>query len=838
MSDATLKPTELALEQSGLEFLRFGKFRKARDAFKALNKSQPSRALPLLIEANLGLANEMMAKGLVSEANQVLAYLKTIAPASYKLDPTPTSKEASRDAWSAMVPLAAQRLESSTQPEARVRAADEMILGAESPEFPGHSDAKAILSALEIGYGAAFTEQTAPLLRTIPRSSPFSHWVFFFKGMTAFESGDHARAADYFRKVPENSLLQSSLPALLTLCGVAEAPQPAPQTVRALCAWADHPSVAEPLLLAEPLWRSKRRTKAFTLLAQKIPNLMCWGARGFKADLTRFLTSEYANVRSEDFGFGKALSEQATTKAYSRASAAFDRAYFSVEFADFSSCAHGHFSEALARLNDMPRVVPISPAMLSRIFTRLAEQYIASAKSDPEDACSPPNAKKALEQAIKHDPDHLHAWLMLCDLLSMGKDTSAYHRFLDDLTKRFPTEKEVLIRNGDCCIGRSSHTKALRNFQSAAEFDSVDPRIARGIMRARLGIAEAAYRKGDPSKVNWDLIDSLASSNQSCPEFSPWRLRARQIVMEVNYIGREEVFVNLTAAALPLAPSPFLFETACRIELSQHRMIFKPGILDKMFPSRPGPQSLADFLAVIDEAELAEDGEPYDFARNAARAIFAEHPVRLLETVRERKDLTALLLRIFSTRMPSLGLASPVIEKWLARDPFDPILRCICINYHFPWLKKKPNQNYFDIAAEINDSRDPDNLRLLKLLEKNRMRSGSASSRGNRRNKAPKIDLDYDPHGKNGEYYEEDDDDENEEDDYRDNVFAAVEKSAKNMSSDELLRAISGILGDGPGGFKNPAPKIPATGKPPVKRSAPGSAQLDFESQIIPPPKP
>jgi hypothetical protein len=153
-------------------------------------------------------------------------------------------------------------------------------------------------------------------------------------------------------------------------------------------------------------------------------------------------------------------------------------------------------------------------------------------------------------------------------------------------------------------------------------------------------------------------------------------------------------------------------------------------------------------------------------------------------------------------------------------------------------LKKKPNQNYFDIAAEINDSRDPDNLRLLKLLEKNRMRSGSASPRGNRRNKAPKIDLDYDPHGKNGEYYEEDDDDENEEDDYRDNVFAAVEKSAKNMSSDELLRAISGILGDGPGGFKNPAPKIPATGKPTVKRSAPGSAQLDFESQIIPPPKP
>ncbi len=51
--------------------MRAGKFRKARDAFKALNKSQSAQALPLLIEANLGLANEMIAKGLVSEESPI-----------------------------------------------------------------------------------------------------------------------------------------------------------------------------------------------------------------------------------------------------------------------------------------------------------------------------------------------------------------------------------------------------------------------------------------------------------------------------------------------------------------------------------------------------------------------------------------------------------------------------------------------------------------------------------------------------------------------------------------------------------------------------------------------
>lgn len=104
MQEVPLKPAELALEQSGLEFLRNGKFRKARDAFKSLSKSQPSNALPLLIEANLGLAREMMSKGLVSEANQVLAYLKTIAPASLNLDFKASEKKSSGDAWSALLP--------------------------------------------------------------------------------------------------------------------------------------------------------------------------------------------------------------------------------------------------------------------------------------------------------------------------------------------------------------------------------------------------------------------------------------------------------------------------------------------------------------------------------------------------------------------------------------------------------------------------------------------------------------------------------------------------------------------------------------------------------------
>ena len=61
--------------------LAAGRWRRARDAFKELRKCDRATFEPLLIEANIGLARSMLDKGLVSEAQQVHAYLKTFAPA-------------------------------------------------------------------------------------------------------------------------------------------------------------------------------------------------------------------------------------------------------------------------------------------------------------------------------------------------------------------------------------------------------------------------------------------------------------------------------------------------------------------------------------------------------------------------------------------------------------------------------------------------------------------------------------------------------------------------------------------------------------------------------------
>ena len=806
MSDLKLTPAELALEQAGLELLRVGKFRKARDAFKSLNKSQPSRALPLLIDANLGLAQDMMAKGQVSEANQVLAYLKTIAPAGFKLNLTPPEVVVNpRDAWAGRVPLAAQRLASAAPlTDAAICAADEMILGASSPDHPAHPDAAAILTALELGYGPAAAAETAALLRTVPRSSPFSHWVLFFKGMTALESGDRTRAAECFRRVPEKSLLHPAICALLTLCGVSETPQPTPRTVRALCSWAGISNLAEPLLLTDPLWRKKQHSKAFTLLTKKVPGLFCLGARSFHADLTRLLTAEYVVTDQYESDYFETVLDYVEPKPRSLANAAVDLSFFTIDFLTFSSCAHQHLATVVENLETISRVAPISLAMRSRIFTQVAEGYIRSVKQHSSDRCSGPNAKKALGRAISDDPNNLRAWLMQCDLLAMGKDTSTYHRFLDDLTKRFPTHKEVLIRNGECCTERKSYTKALRNFESAAKIDSVDPRITRGMLRAHLGAAEEAYKKRTPAKANWDLIDSLAATDKSDAEHSLWRLRARRIVLEIS-CGINEVEVGvLVAAALPLAPNAFLLENACRFGVLHRGLVLKEKSLNILFPARPGPESLADFLAVIDEVATFEDGNFHIGAQNISQEIFATHQALLLSFVVVRRDLTTLLIRIFSSTHPDIDLVCPVIEQWYRRDPSDPLLRLICGNYRFPWLEAIPDPPFMELATQLLSSPDPDDRRLLPLLQRDALREFEPTYDRKRQEKSAKLDLDYDPHGGDHDY---DDDDDDEEEDDDDEDFTDLEESLGKMSQPELIEVLNRALGSTgfpiPGGRKN-----------------------------------
>src|SRR5438876_3556864 len=133
--------------------MRAGRFRKARDIYKILCKQDREKNLPGLIEANRRLAEQLMENGLISEAQQVLAYLKTIAPSSIMLANDVCIALKKHDWQTALDGALRLRIETHNEHD-RAAVADALVLAFPDREeasrlaVPEASDLVAVLGAL------------------------------------------------------------------------------------------------------------------------------------------------------------------------------------------------------------------------------------------------------------------------------------------------------------------------------------------------------------------------------------------------------------------------------------------------------------------------------------------------------------------------------------------------------------------------------------------------------------------------------------------------------------------------------------------------------------------
>lgn len=202
----SVQPEEdAARERRAREFLAAGRHRKARDEIKILCKVNRSQYLPLLIQANQGLIREMLAKGQVPEAQQVLAYLKTIASAEecrgVELEVARKSPDAGSLLDNALLLLS--RPDRSMSDMDRRRLADQVILAFQPP--PASTPETILLAEQAVGIQRAIQEVcngklelAADALRPVPRESPFDHWRWWIKGLIAFHAGQMDKAVQFF----------------------------------------------------------------------------------------------------------------------------------------------------------------------------------------------------------------------------------------------------------------------------------------------------------------------------------------------------------------------------------------------------------------------------------------------------------------------------------------------------------------------------------------------------------------------------------------------------------------------------------------------------------------
>ena len=173
----------------------------------------PRRYLPLLIQANLGLSRQMMAKGMVSEAQQVMSYLATIAPADQlrgvqiELACKSGTTEASLPK---LIGVLAESGGSLAEAE-KVRLADLVVLTFRPVPVDAAGQERiaaevgGIHDALK-GVSQGLWPKVSEALLAIPHRSTFSHWAVFIKRIVAFRQGKTDKADRCFRSLPLNSV--------------------------------------------------------------------------------------------------------------------------------------------------------------------------------------------------------------------------------------------------------------------------------------------------------------------------------------------------------------------------------------------------------------------------------------------------------------------------------------------------------------------------------------------------------------------------------------------------------------------------------------------------------
>jgi tetratricopeptide (TPR) repeat protein len=670
--------------------LAAGRWRKARDAAKLLCKKDRARYLPLLIEANIGLTRELFAKGLSSEADQVLAYLKTIAPPETlaglqgELACLRGDKKALRDR---ALRLLAEAGHGETTKET-VRLADDAVLTFESISAeagavePLAAELGAVHQALEAISGRRF-DDALDRVRPLARDSVFSHWVRWIKGVIAFYRGDRTRAARCFADLPAESVPARAAAGYRLLISEPDPNRALPghAELEVACRILGRPGLAGALSKSDALWHGGKPDDAYDFLRRAIPEFPRVGPDPMGA-LSEFCfhSLQAMTERQRD----RMLRLFARLALQHKARSDFERALalravcLQEATALDAECLEENWTDYLKLLNRLHGPDPQRDALG---YTWLGEQltlednepgpfgFFAPGSSFQEGS----RAVAALTRAVHLDPANVEPQLKLCELYARLGLSSDRNRLLDQMTKRFPDRKEVLLLAGKGCLDRGAFKKGSDYLERARALDPLDPRIQELLAIGRIRRVVELYRarRLEPARQTWAELEELIVASPNDLVRSRWVILARQGVLE-RCFGESTVGDSRLAEARAGSPSPeaFLFYThlAQRIYAPKQRgswldeftavaregaRIGHAGLLGKI---------LHFWKLLLEDRCRNEEKKLFEYIRQAALRPFT------------RDEAAGALLAIPPT--PEwINALKPVIKKILTQDPKDPLFR-------------------------------------------------------------------------------------------------------------------------------------------------------------------
>lgn len=533
------------------------RWRKARDLAKDLCRKNRSRYLPLLIAANQGLAQEMIGKGLLKDAETVVQYLATIAPAESIAELRAAIQHAANPARSGS-PGASSSTNPSPNPadlwldalalHARVQQGGDLmptdLCRLDSLVATKFLSPDSLLEASQISFadelravrtardatGAGEWDVARDALRCISAQSVFRHWRMFLRGVRCVFEDDTATAAKCFASLPAESSLAMAAHVIAPNLAVAAHTCPLGVKTPFLLQCIGQPAHwAKAIITSTAEFKARRPVKAYRMLCEGLGSAFPCEMPGFTWDLTNHAVlgaRDEANPRhKQDDQVGSFLPKALTIEALRKFPACVP--WFRVLSREPSPRALQEASLDHALLAAYwESVYGPNPVRDSILWTRCVETIV---KSEPprfnflgfrqspalsrKDSPLGKKVETLLTKAFLLNPNNEVAWRKLLEHYQNTKNTAARNRLLDQLSKIHPNHKEVLFQNGIEAVKRKAFKKGLQSLRDAWALDPLDRKVKCEIATGLLLQIRDVMAKGRDDTQIWEELEPLLESS-------------------------------------------------------------------------------------------------------------------------------------------------------------------------------------------------------------------------------------------------------------------------------------------------------------------------------------
>jgi tetratricopeptide (TPR) repeat protein len=484
------------LEERAAADLERRNYRRAKEWLKELSKRNKELYQPALIDCYQKLAGQMLEKGLRNEARTVFERIRILTgrPVDERLEAKDLTL--GDDYLAAALAMIARRGDEKRPPLDRGEErflADSLVIAFEDipalrenhPEL--QKDLLSVRAALEHLSAGRFSDAQLDV-KSIARGSIFSDWRLFIKGLCAFYAGDDVKAREALHRFENNSLLyRAARPFIFIIDDGAmplardEAKEP---LLMDICRILNRPELEHVLPRADYLWRTGRH-------ADSLEHVMR-SASGFptlEPGLLGALSAFYFNV---SFHMNPGQGEKylrdihgilkkrpncdIASLLYVRSRALFLENNDFLSDSDLLRMWEQFLSGHRIVSGENSRLRALVYAHLGNIFAE-------------EDGSAPPerwynerkrrkfrvrNYERAEEAYIKsimlHRQDR-DVHLSLLKLYEKAGDNAKRNRKLDEISRLFPDDKDVLLQNGNNCIERKAYLKGVEYLRRAHALD-------------------------------------------------------------------------------------------------------------------------------------------------------------------------------------------------------------------------------------------------------------------------------------------------------------------------------------------------------------------------------